>query len=119
NVATRYILDSELKITQYLCNGLSLRLKDIFRYSNLKDAYINSIGQVNVDILDSIKSLHLHDFGIKIKLKPSAQDRALLEQNINNEIAAGNLGTEDGIDIRRIPNTTLANEMLKIRKEKR
>jgi len=119
NVATRYILDSQLKMTQYLANGLSLRLKDIFNYSNLRDAYINSIGRVNVDILESIRSLHLHDFGITIKLKPDAQDRMLLEQNINNEIAAGNLGTEDAIDIRKIPNITLANEMLKVKKEKR
>jgi hypothetical protein len=119
NVATRYILDSQLKMTQYLANGLSLRLKDIFKYSNLKNAYINSIGRVNVDVLDSIQDLHLHDFGITIKLKPDAQDRAMLEQNIQAEISAGNLGTEDGIDIRKIGNISVANEMLKVRKEKR
>ncbi|AGO48121.1 structural protein [Cellulophaga phage phi38:1] len=118
NVATRYILDAQLKITQYLANGLSLRLKDIFKYSNLKKAYINSIGKVNVDVLKSIQNLHLHDFGITIKLKPDAQDRAMLENNIQAEIAAGGLSTVDGIDIRRIGNITLANEMLKIRKKK-
>lgn len=119
NVATRYILESQLKMTQYLANGLVLRLKDIFKYSNLKDAYINSIGRVNVDVLKSIGSLHLHDFGITIKLKPDAQDRALLEANIQAEIATGSLGTEDGIDIRKISNITVANEMLKVRKDKR
>ena len=119
NVATRYILDAQLKMTQYLANGLSLRLKDIFKYSNLKKAYINSIGRANVGVLKSIKNLHLHDFGITIKLKPDAQDRAMLENNIQAEIAAGNLGTEDGIDIRKISNISIANEMLKIRKEKR
>tara|TARA_R110002073_G_scaffold3315_8_gene22367 strand:- start:5205 stop:7691 length:2487 start_codon:yes stop_codon:yes gene_type:complete len=119
NVATRYILDAQLKMTQYLANGLSLRLKDIFKYSNLRDAYINSIGKVNVDVLNSIGSLHLHDFGITIKLKPDAQDRAMLEANIQAEIAQGNLGTEDGIDIRKIQNISVANEMLKVRKDKR
>ena len=119
NVATRYVLDAQLKMTQYLANGLSLRLKDIFKYPKLRDAYINSIGKINVDVLESIKNLHLHDFGITIKLKPDAQDRAMLEQNIQAEIAKGTLGTEDGIDIRKIPNISLANEMLKIRKEKR
>jgi len=119
NVATRYVLDSQLKITQYLANGLSLRLKDIFKYSNLKNAYINSIGRVNVDVLQSIQDLHLHDFGITIKLKPDAQDRAMLEANIQAEIASGNLGTEDGIDIRKISNISVANEMLKVRKDKR
>lgn len=118
NVATRYILEGQLKITQNLCNGLALRLKDIFRYSNLRDAYINSIGKVNVDVIESLKNLHLHDFGITIKLKPDAEEKARLEQNIQAEIAAGGISTTDGIDIRKIGNLTLANEMLKVRKEK-
>ena len=118
NVATRYILDSQLKMTQYLANGLSLRLKDIFRFSNLKNAYINSIGKINVDVLESIKNLHLHDFGITIKLKPGTQEKAMLEQNIQAEIANGGLSTTDGIDIRKVGNLTLANEMIKVRKAK-
>lgn len=118
NVATRYILDAQLKMTQYLANGLALRLKDIFRFSNLKNAYINSIGQINVDVLDSIDNLHLHDFGITIKLKPGAQEKAMLEQNIQAEIAQGGLSTTDGIDIRKIGNLSLANEMIKVRKAK-
>jgi hypothetical protein len=119
NVATRYVLDSQLKMTQYLANGLSLRLKDIFRYSNLKMAYINSIGILNVDVLESLESLHLHDFGITIKLKPDAQDRAMLEQNLQAEIAAGGISTTDAIDIRNESNITLANAMLKSRKDKK
>ena len=118
NVATRYVLDAQLKMTQYLANGLSLRLKDIFKYSNLKKAYINSIGQINVDILKSIDKLHLHDFGITIKLKPGAQERAMLEQNLQAEIATGGISSTDAIDIRTIGNLALANQMLKIRKEK-
>jgi len=118
NVATRYVLEAQLKMTQYLAEGISLRLKSIFKYSSLKKAYINSIGKVNVDVLESLKKLHLHDFGITIKLKPDAQEKAMLEQNIQAEIAAGGLSTTDGIDIRKISNLSLANEMLKIRKEK-
>lgn len=118
NVATRYILESQLKMTQYLANGLSLRLKDIFRFSNLRNAYINSIGKINVDVLESIGNLHLHDFGITIRLKPDGQERAMLEQNIQAEIAQGGLSTTDGIDIRKIGNLSLANEMIKVRKAK-
>jgi hypothetical protein len=105
-------------MTQYLANGLALRLKDIFRFSNLKNAYINSIGKINVDVLESIDNLHLHDFGITIKLKPDGQQRAMLEQNIQAEIATGGLSTTDGIDIRKIGNLSLANEMIKVRKAK-
>ena len=116
NVATRYILDAQLKMTQYLANGLSLRIKDIFRFSNLKKAYINSIGQINVDVLESMGDLHLHDFGITISLKPDGQEKAMLERNIQAEIAQGGLSTTDGIDIRKIGNLSLANEMIKVRK---
>ena len=118
NVATRYILEGQLRITERLCNGLALRLKDIFKYSNLKDAYINSIGKINVDVIESLKELHLHDYGITIKLKPDAQEKNMLEQNIQAEIAAGGISTTDGIDIRKVGNLTLANEMLKVRKDK-
>jgi len=118
NVATRYILDAQLKMTQYLANGLALRIKDIFKYSDLKKAYVNSIGKISVDILNSVKSLHLHDFGITIKLKPDAQEKAMLEQNLQAEIAAGGISTTDAIDIRKVSNLTLANQMLKLRKEK-
>ena len=118
NVATRYILDAQLKMTQYLANGLSLRIKDIFKFSRLKKAYINSIGKINIDVLESMKSLHLHDFGITIKLKPDAQEKAMLEQNLQAEIASGGISTTDAIDIRNIGNLTLANQMLKIRKDK-
>lgn len=119
NVATRYVLDAQLKITQYLANGLSLRLKSIFGWSNLRDAYINSIGQMNVDILESLKSLHLHDFGITIKLKPDAQDKALLEANMQRALDKGLIEVPDIIDIRRISNLTYASEMLKIKIKKR
>lgn len=118
NVATRYILDAQLKMTQYLAEGLALRLKDIFKYPRLLNAYTNSIGKANVEIIKSMKNLHLHDFGITIALKPDAQEKALLEQNIQAEIAQGGLSTTDGIDIRRVGNLALANQMLKIRKEK-
>jgi len=118
NVATRYILEGQLKITQNLCNGLALRLKDIFKYSNLKKAYINSIGKINVDVIKSLENLHLHDYGIKVMLKPDAEEKAILEQNIQAEIAAGGISTTDGIDIRKVGNLTLANEMLKVRKKK-
>jgi hypothetical protein len=119
NTATRYVLHSALKMTQYTATGISLRLKDIFKYSNLKDAYVNAIGKVNVDVLEPLKKLHLSDFGISIKLKPSAEDKQLLEANIQAEIAQGGLSVTDAIDIRKITNTTYANEMIKIRKEKR
>lgn len=119
NVATRHILNGCLSLTKRLARGLSLRLKDIFVYSDLKEAYINAIGRANVEILNSIKDYHLHDLGINIELKPDAQERQSLEGNINIALTKESITLDDAIDIRSIGNLKLANQVLKIRRAKR
>lgn len=118
STVTQYLLDAQLKITQKLAEAITLRLKDLFEFSNLKDAYTNAIGKMNMAVVESLNDISLRDLGIKIKLKPSAQERAMLEQNIQNEIAKGTLTTSDAIDLRKISNLSLANEMLKLRRKK-
>lgn len=119
NTATRHILDSGLNISQRLGRGLSLRLKDIFEYSDLKNAYINAIGKINVKTLEALKKLHLHDLGILIQLKPDAQEKQFLEGNINAALSKDSITLDDAIDVRNIPNTKLANELLKTRRARR
>lgn len=119
NTATRHILDASLSITKRLGTGISLRLKDIFKYSNLKEAYINAIGALGVEVLESIKNFHLHDMGIIIELRPDAEARQYLEQNIQIALQEGSITLDDIIDIRGISNIKLANEVLKIRRIKR
>lgn len=118
STVTQYLLDAQLKITQKLAEAITLRLKDIFEFSNLKEGYMNAIGKMNMSVVESLHDISLRDLGIKIKLKPSAQERAMLEQNIQNEIAKGTLTTSDAIDLRKISNLSLANEMLKLRRKK-
>ena len=119
NTATRHILDSSLNITKRLGGGLSLRLKDIFKYSDLKNVYINAIGKLNVEVLRSLERYHLHDLGIIIELKPDAQEKQYLEQNIQQSLAQGLITFDDAIDIRAINNIKLANQLLKVRRIKR
>jgi hypothetical protein len=119
NTATRHILDSVLNITERTATAVALRLKDIFEYSNLKDAYIQAVGKINVQILESIKRYHLHDFGIKIELKPDAEEKQYLENNINQALSKDLITLDDAIDIRNINNIKLANELLKIRRARR
>lgn len=119
NAATRHILDSVLNITERLGEGLALRLKDIFEYSDLKNAYINAIGQINMETLKAIKNYHLHDLGIVIELKPDAQEKQFLEQNIQQALAKDLISLDDAIDVRSISNIKLANNLLKIRRVKR
>jgi len=119
NTATRHILDSVLNISERLGEGLSLRLKDIFEYSNLKEAYTNAIGMVNVQTLKALKNYHLHDLGIIITLRPDAQDKQYLEQNIQAAVSKDSITVDDAQDIRTISNIKLANALLKTRRVKR
>jgi hypothetical protein len=119
NTALRHILDASLSISQKLGKGLALRLKDIFKYPNLKNVYINAIGKLNVDVLKALENYHIHDLGINIELKPDFQEEQQLEININNAIAKGLIGVEDAIDIKSIKNIKLANQLLKVRKAKK
>lgn len=119
NTATRHILDSGLNISQRLGKGLALRIRDIFKYSDLKKAYINAIGKLNVKTLEAIKKYHLHDLGINIELKPDAQEKQFLEQNINQALTGGLITLDDAIDIRSISNIKLANQVIKIRRANR
>lgn len=119
NTATRHILDAGLSISEKLGKGLSLRVKDIFEYSDIKNAYIHAIGKVNVKILEALKKYHIHDLGINIELKPDAQEKQFLEGNINQALAKEIITLDDAIDIRNIGNTKLANELLKTRRIRR
>tara|TARA_R110000851_G_scaffold157101_1_gene299908 strand:- start:114 stop:2555 length:2442 start_codon:yes stop_codon:yes gene_type:complete len=119
NTATRHILDSVLNITERLGEGLALRLKDIFEYSDLKSTYVNAIGRINVEMLKALKDYHLHDLGIIIELKPDAQEKQFLEANIQAALTKESITLDDAIDVRSISNIKLANQVLKIRRIKR
>lgn len=119
NTATRHILDSSLNISKKLGKALALRLKDIFKYSDLKMTYINAIGKINVDVLKSLNKYHLHDLGINIQLKPDGQERQQLEININQALQQQLITLDDAIDIREISNIKLANALIKTRRIRR
>lgn len=119
NTATRHVLDSVLDITERTAKALVLRLKDIFKYSDLKEAYINAIGKINVKHLEALKQFHLHDLGIIIELKPDVEEKQYLEANIQMALSKDLITFDDANDVRKINNIKLANELLKIRRIKR
>lgn len=119
NTATRHILDGALNISERLGEAISLRLSDIFEYSDLKEIYTNAVGKINVKTLEALKDYHLHDLGIHIVLKPDVQEKQYLEANINQALAKDLITLDDAIDIRNISNIKLANELLKTRRIRR
>ena len=119
NTATRHVLKSGLFITQRLAECISNRISDILEYSDMKEDFIKSIGRNSVELLDEIKELNLHDFGIYIELHPDEEERNMLEQNIQISLSAGKIDIDDAIDIRSIRNIKIASQLLKVRKRRK
>ena len=119
NTATKHVLESMLNITKRTSKALVLRLQDIFEYSDLKEVYLNVIGKENLEMIKALNRVHLHDLGINIYLKPDLEERNQLEQNIQIALQKEAITLDDVIDIREIGNIKLANQLLKIRRQRR
>jgi len=119
NTATRHILQAGLFLTAETAEKLSLRISDIIEYSPTREAFIQSVGAHNVATLEEMSNLHLYDFGIFIELAPDEEEKALLENNIQQALAQQSIELEDAIDLRDIKNVKLANQVLKIRRKKK
>jgi|TARA_B100000902_G_scaffold265995_1_gene252112 hypothetical protein len=119
NTATRHILKSGIFTTQRIAECVGYRISDILEYSSMKEDFVKSIGRNSVDILNEIKELHLHDFGIYIELHPDEEERQMLEQNIQTSLSAGKIDIDDAIDIRSVKNVKIASQLLKVRKRRK
>jgi len=118
NTATRHILDGVLFMTRTLSEALSCRISDILEYADFRDEFALQIGKHNVRLLNEIKDLYLHDFGIFIEIAPDMEERAQLEANIQMALSKGDINLEDAIDIREIKNIKMANQLLKVKRKK-
>ncbi len=119
NTATRHILQASLYITKTIAEALSIRTADILEYSDFADEFAMQIGKYNVNIIDEIKNLYLHDFGIFIEMAPDEEQQAMLEQNIQMALSKENISLEDAIDIRELNNIKMANQLLKLKRKKK
>tara|TARA_Y100000592_G_C5460902_1_gene313911 strand:+ start:6 stop:986 length:981 start_codon:yes stop_codon:yes gene_type:complete len=119
NTATRHILQSMLLLASETAECLSLRVSDIVEYSPTREAFIQSIGAHNVATLEELSELHLYDFGIFIELMPDDEEKQILENNIQQALAQKLIDLDDAIDLREVRNVKLANQLLKIRRQKK
>tara|TARA_B100000131_G_scaffold322540_2_gene376876 strand:- start:21333 stop:23729 length:2397 start_codon:yes stop_codon:yes gene_type:complete len=119
NTATKHILISGKYITERLAECISYRLSDLLEFSEMKEDFVKNIGKFSVELLDEIKELHLHDFGIYIELHPDEEEKGILEQNIQTSLSAGKIDIDDAIDVRSINNVKIASQVLKVRKKRK
>jgi hypothetical protein len=119
NTATRHILDASHQMLKQLCEALSVRISDILEYAPFAEEFANQIGKYNVSILDEIRDLYLHDFGIFIEISPDEEQKQQLEQNIQMALSKNDINLEDAIDIREIKNIKVANQLLKVKRKRK
>jgi hypothetical protein len=119
NTATRHVIQSGINITKRLAEALSYRISDIMQYSDFADDFAKMIGKNNIEVVEEILGVHLHDFGVFIEIEPDEEEKQRLEQNIQQSIQAKQIDLDDAIDIRSVKNFTLANSLLKIKKKKK
>ena len=119
NVATRHILESVLIMSEELGEGITMSLTDILEYPNLRKAYENAIGKINVEAVKLLKDYSLFDLGFIIELKPDAEEKQYLEQNIQASIDKGLITFDEAQVIRTVGNIKLSNQLLKITRQKR
>tara|TARA_B100001113_G_scaffold126546_1_gene103310 strand:+ start:2401 stop:4815 length:2415 start_codon:yes stop_codon:yes gene_type:complete len=119
NVATRHILKALMYITIKIAENISLRANDALQFPLTKDALLNSINTFNVNTLEEMEKVAMHDFGIFLELEPDEEEKAKLEQNIQVALQAGGIDLDDAIDIREVSNIKLANQLLKLKKKER
>ena len=119
NTATRHVMQASLWLTVRTCENISLKIADSLQYPLTLNSLKSSISTYNVGTLAEIQNLPLHDFGIYLELEPEEEEQALLEQNIQMALQQGGIDLEDAIDIRRIKNLKLANDVLKQARKKK
>jgi len=119
NTATRHILQGGLYLTLKTAEAVSLRIADVLEYSNTNNQFMQSLGKFNVGNLNEITELHTHDFGIFLELTPDAEEKQLLENNIQMAIQQQQINLEDAIDVREVRNLKLANQLLKVRRKRK
>tara|TARA_B100001287_G_scaffold24003_1_gene17443 strand:- start:11276 stop:13699 length:2424 start_codon:yes stop_codon:yes gene_type:complete len=119
NTATRHVLQSGVFTTQRLAECVSYRISDILEYSDFTEDFIKSVGKYSVELMQEIKDLHLHDFGIFIELHPDEEEKQILESNIQASLSQGKIDIDDAIDVRNVKNVKIASQLLKVRKKRK
>ena len=119
NTATRHVLMSSLNITRKLAEAITYRMADAIEYSPMKESFISAIGKYSVEIINEIKDMYLHDFGVYVELHPDEEEKATLEQHLQISLQQGKIDIDDAIDIQGVKNVKVASQLLKVRKQRR
>jgi hypothetical protein len=117
NNALSDIIYSDKQITQSLSEAIIIRVQDIVRTTD-GTALADSLGKGTVELLKVSPDITRYTFGISIVDKPTAEEKAKLDELIKVALQQGQLDISDVIRLNNIPNIKQAELFLayKVRK---
>lgn len=116
NVSMKDIPDACFRLSLETCKIVSARLNDIFKYSDIKQKYINMIGMDDIKVLEKYKkNRSLHYFGVDMEYIPTREERMQLTMDLNTYIAQGKLDPIDAQEIKWIKDTRLSYKIARKR----
>ena len=117
NNALSDIIYSDKQITQSLSEAIIIRVQDIVRTTD-GTAIADSLGKGTVELLKVSPDITRYTFGISIVDKPTAEEKAKLDELIKVALQQGQLDISDVIRLNNIPNIKQAELFLayKVRK---
>lgn len=119
NNATREIYEAYINIKTRVAKNLAQMIQDRINYMDGEEAYSDIIGKYSVKEVDFLDNLKLAQIGIQIEVAPDAEERSILEANIQISLSKEAISIEDAMVIRRIKNIKLAERYLASRTKRR
>jgi len=118
NNATRSLNDAYLNIYRRTAEMSILMIQDLVEYDRPYKGYVHAIGELNMTAIEVTRDASLYEFGLEIEAEPNEEDKAKIEENIQQSLAQKELRIEDAIMIRSVKNPKLANQLLSLRRKK-
>jgi hypothetical protein len=114
NNNTSHIVTASFNVSLMFARSISLMLKDVLNSKSLRDMYMNIIGTDNVELLDEIKNIPMHHFGVYFDFKPDDEERVSFENSLINDLNQGKINSAQYNTTRQIRNAKNAIKYLGI-----
>lgn len=116
NLSMKDIVDANFKLSLDVCRTVSARLNDIFKYSDIKNKYINMIGSDDIDTIEKYKkNRSSHYFGLDMDYIPTRKERMQLITDLNFYVQQGMLDPIDAQELRWTKDIKLAYKIARLR----
>ncbi len=114
NNATNHIVKASFNMSLMFSQAVSYRLSDVLKEPSLKSMYMDIIGTTNVELLDAIKEIPMHKFGIYFDFKPDNEERIAFEQSLVNALNGQEINSAQYNKARQIRNVKNAIRYIEI-----